>query len=368
MFDSALTLLPLRALSFSRYTRLKRCLLSGAARGADKGATPLRRPMTRANAVGEMFHEVMRLFNESSPHTAVADLRQQFNSVLESTRSQLGASPLTRHLGDPRLWPEVAVIYRALVDLADRRSKSCVDPKSQVFAEKELFSRDGALFGKVDAYFIRDDAIDVVDYKSGTMVDGEQVKQDYADQLYLYAYLVRETHNIYPRTLSLVGKDGAVLSLPPSARRSEDVAADMRGILVRYNRAIADAPPAQLATPSVDSCVFCDMKTGCARFWAALDTLELPSWSHVAIGLQSKPFVKSRLGTGSVELTVETSSIRTPVLNITRLFENRFPGIDFSNHVGQRLMVTNLRQPTITNPRLVEATERTTVVSLRKAQ
>ncbi|MEO7329753.1 MAG: PD-(D/E)XK nuclease family protein [Minicystis sp.] len=362
--DDPLKTLP--SLSFSRYLRLKRCLLSGAAltqNGAWRGMRP---PRVRAQVLGDIFHEVMAGIN-SLPSTSLSqgDFRTQFNAVVSQTHAKIASSPSSRHLGDPSHWPELVDLYRRLADVVEMRRTLEWGVGISTHAERKLTSRDGLLWGQVDAYFMSPEGIDLVDYKSGAILEDDEPKRDYGDQLYFYAYLIHDIYEYYPRSLSLVGRDGGTVQVPPSPARSLALANDVRATLARYNDLVSRARPLEeLANPSSEACLFCDRKAICNKFWSAVPLLSIPQWNHVAIGMQATPLMRTPRGAGWLDLAVEKSSLATQMLKVTRLFEQRFPAIDLEHRVGQRLLFTGLRQANAANPAIVEATERTAIVCL----
>jgi PD-(D/E)XK nuclease superfamily len=314
--------------------------------------------------VGDIFHEVMAIINGMSGSAlTLTAFRSHFNNVVKSTHAKIAAAPPSRHLGDPAHWPELVELYRCLSDVVHRRCSGELGRGVSTQAERSLTSRDGLLSGQVDAYFVSDAGIDLVDYKSSPITDDDGSNKQYEEQLYFYAYLIQENHGVYPRSLSLVGRDGEALKLSPSPERSAALATDMRKTLARYNQELADGATLEdLAAPNRDSCLFCDRKAICERYWAALDGLAVPPWNHVAIGLQCTPLVRTPRGGGWFELGVEKSSIHVPVLKLIRVFEQRFPAVDL-NQVGQRLFLSGLRALGSTSS-VVEATERSTIARL----
>jgi len=362
--EYALETLP--SLSFSRYLRLKGCLLSGAALANANPLRGARPPRLRAQVLGDILHEVMSGINSvTGTSLSQAAFRGRFNAVVSETHAKIAASSSSRHLGDPNYWPELVDVYRRLVDVVEMRRTGERSVGVDTYAERKLTSRDGLLWGQVDAYFLSKDGIDLVDYKSGAVLEGDEPKQDYEDQLYFYAYLVHEAHDVYPRSLGLVGRDGSVVSLPPSPDRSSALAKEMRSLLAHYNEVVSQGRPAEeLASPTSESCLFCDRKAICERFWGALPSLDIPPWNHVAIGVQTTPLVRTARGGGWLELAVEKSSLSAQAIKVTRVFEQRFPAVDLEHRVGQRLLLTGLRQSQTGNASVAEATERSAIICM----
>jgi hypothetical protein len=232
-----------------------------------------------------------------------------------------------------------------------------------IHAEKRIVSKDGLLYGDLDAYFIRPNGMELLDYKTGPIQDEAEVKRDYADQLYFYAYLLLDAYGSYPRSLRLVSRDGSITEVAPEVDRSVDLANEMRSVLSRYNESVARAAgkTETLASPSSDACRFCVAKPTCSSFWKALSSLDLSAGHHVVRGTQTKSLLRSKLGGGSIEIRVHESSLTAELLTVTRVYDARYPEIDLETRVGQELVLTGLRQPNLSNASLAEATGQTVI-------
>lgn len=356
---------PLRSLSFSRYRRLRKCQLSGALLfNQSRGTLP--RPSTgRLQVLGEIFHAVMRTVNKAMgvKPLSPADVRTTFNNVVDDAHARIQAAACSRHLGDPRRWSELTDVYRSVTDLSQMPGRDDSTAKVEVHAEEEIHCKDLLLVGTPDAYFIRSDGIELVDYKSGLVSEGDDSNLEHIEQLYFYAYLIREKYGSYPSALRLIGLNGEVVEVVPAPERSDALASDMKMTLAGYNTLAAQgASPEKAASPRPDSCIFCEAKPICKAFWLALSSMEFPSWNHVALGTLIKPIERSRLGGGSIQLSVEQSSLRTNSLKVARVFEQRYHGVNF-DQVGQRLLLTGLRQAHEGEMSLVEATERSLIIA-----
>lgn len=308
----------------------------------------------------------MSAINEGAGAAASpAEFRALFNSVVSTAAEELRATPSSRHLGEPNHWPELAELYRRLYDVVQRRLRAGAVEAVEACAERTLHSKDGQLWGRPDAYFVSADGIDLVDYKSGALSSEASPKDEYVEQLLFYAYLIQENYGQYPRSLSLIGRDGLVIPVAPAPGRSAILGDQLRSMLDTYNTAVRrQAAAEELATPSAEGCLFCDRKALCSKFWDALPVLETPAWSHVALGSQMGPLIKSARGGGFFELTVERSSLSARVIKVTRVFEARFPDVDLAHRTGQRLLLTSLRYAAGKDVVVVETTERTTIVAM----
>jgi hypothetical protein len=291
------------------------------------------------------------------------EFRAEFNKVIDRVASDTASDPSSQHLGDIRLWPELAEIYRSLSRMVESRRSTSHSAGLQVHSEEMLYSKDKLLGGQLDAFFKDADGIDLVDYKSGAITDSDLPKEDYVNQLYFYAYLLLENYGVYPRSLTLTGKNLESVKLDVSEDRSRELAQEMRALLATYNAAISQPYSLDKFTnPSSDNCVFCDAKPVCSRFWEAAGSMELPPWANSIIGIQSSLMGRSKRGGCTLDLDVERGTIKGSKMKVTRIFESRFPTLH--DHVGQRVMLLNVRLLSSEPLPIAEATDRTAIFAL----
>ncbi len=363
------TLVPIKALSYWRYTRLKKCKLSGAYPNSVIPKAALPNPQTRAQVIGNIFHAQMEAITAliADGNVDGSKFRDSFNLVLNQVSAKLATDSSSNYLGEIASWPEIAEVYSSLSRLVQEKRTAFRTAAVQVFTEKTLHSRDQTLFGQPDAFFVHDDGIDLVDYKSGSLQDDELLKQDYVDQLYFYAFLISENFDRYPRSLRLTAKNLYSVDIPPDQARSLFIATEMRRTLDEYNNSLRlESSPMQFANPATANCVFCDAKPVCTPFWKSATELSLPVWSHAVIGFQSKPMSRTKAGVGILEMLVEMGSITSRALTVTRIFEGRHP--QFQDTPGQHLMLLNLRLVSQSDPPIAEMTDRSIIIPLDTAE
>lgn len=343
---------------------MARCLLSGAYPSSVVSELGKPSTNTRALVIGEILHSQMEFLNGlvSSGNSSPAEFRKGFNTTLEGIARDIERDPGSKHLGDIRLWPELSQIYNSVRALFDYYRESG-NAKREIHPEETIYSKDKVLFGKLDAFFKDDNGIDLVDYKSGAMTDGESLKEDYVRQLYFYAYLLTENDNQYPRKISLIGRDLQAVDLPISPQQSIAIAQDMRDTLQRYNDAISNAtPPEELAKPSVENCKYCDAKAVCSSFWNLASEMALPERAHAVIGIQSSPITTSRRGVSWLNIDIEEGSVNADCLTVSRFDASRYPHI--KDQIGQQLMLLNLRLINSQSPAVAETTDRTIILRM----
>lgn len=344
---------------------MDKCLLSGAY--PSSVVSPTGRPFanSRAQVIGKIFHSQMELVNGliSANNLSPADFRSGFNSTIEGIARDIERDAASRHLGDIRLWPELNEIYTSLRNLLEFHRQSAHNSVIATHSEETLYSRDKLLFGQLDAFFVHDYGIDLVDYKSGVMIEQDAPKEDYVNQLYFYAFLINENFDHYPRKLLLIGRKLQAIELPGSVSRSNEIATQMREVLSKYNSLISESNYLnKISNPRTENCSTCDAKPVCQAFWNAVPEMELPQRAHAVIGTQSKPMERRKRRGSSLQLDLERGSVKSDSLIITQILEDRYPHL--TDTVGQRLMILNLRLLTSDTLAIAEATDRTVIVRM----
>lgn len=354
-------------LSFWRFVRMEKCLLSGAFPEFVVPKIVERLPLSKPQALGEIFHNAMEELNKQfgSRTATLKQLDGLFAKVIsEYQQGKINTNSRARHLGDISLWGEIAPIYRALVDLVSKE-REVSKSGTQVFAEKDLTSKDGILLGRLDAYFLLGESIRLIDYKSGAILEEGQPKRDYVRQLYLYAHLIFETHGIYPSSMALIGRELDAVEIEPSKEGSATIANEMRSVLSSYNAAAEkQVSPLELAKPSVDACTYCDAKPFCPAFWQTVGSLSMEGRNHIIDGCQDGEMVQSLHGASSLKIKVNNGSISQKALSIARLFPKRFP--EFENKAAQRLIITNLSYDESVAPGIASLTDRSQIFCMDK--
>lgn len=151
------------------------------------------------------------------------------------------------------------------------------DSNEQFRADPEVLLKayDGTLQGIVDLVRKSDDGIEIVDYKTGDLLEREnpqhmepQIKPAYTRQLLLYAHLYHQQTGIWPTKVTIGKADGSQsFSFNPDQLEADRLAAEALEMLEQYNE---DARSGSLlATPSEEACRYCAFKAACSSFFGA---------------------------------------------------------------------------------------------------
>jgi len=192
---------------------------------------------------------------------------------------------LDRRFGSPETWPgyhlaRASALLRAreLAAAGGKGRGATETGDAATIRERQFLAFGGKLVGKPDV--IRQH--EVVDYKSGTILEYDEASQSdvvkavYVRQLRIYGFLVKEVLGWWPTRGVLLPFAGAgvEVSLEPNECMRE--AADAVAILDDYNAKVTGgATPDQLADPSPRTCKWCSFKLLCTPLWSAVS----PDWS-----------------------------------------------------------------------------------------
>ena len=106
-----------------------------------------------------------------------------------------------------------AIIY-ATTYLSNRSNLLSEPANVRVFSEKSLVCEYIGLSGIVDKMIVDQDNIDIIDYKSGRVVDeGGNVKLEYIIQLHLYAAMCVHLSLGKIRSLKLIDIEGHIFDI-----------------------------------------------------------------------------------------------------------------------------------------------------------
>jgi RecB family exonuclease len=240
---------------------------------------------------------------------------------------------------DPARWPGYQLKRARLFQVAGRVRALLGDlPAScEVLTEVSLESGDGLLYGRADLV-IRGDRHQIIDYKSGGVLDREtsMPREAYVRQLQLYAYLEQQTSGSWPTSAHLFPLQGAPVEIDVESSVSAALAAEAREALAAYN---AIAPGVQRAEPTPEHCRWCSASSICPAFWAACDESWAPAMSAVA-GAVTRAF-ETKLGGVTIYVEPEAGSLGRDPVAIKNISADALNGA-VEIGVGERVAVCGL--------------------------
>lgn len=300
---------PLTILSPSTAENLRECWLRIAFQRDPKYRRRL--PLKVAAILGEAAHEMSRrvwkgFFDGFADEEVEHRVKFAWDEVLESVL-EMRAGAESRQDLVPGRWPNyqrvrTKAIRSANKAVANRRQHRVGQSTSvtKTYVEGDLVSEVSPLFGRPDRVIVRGSNVEIVDLK--TSRDAEDGMPEKARrQLLLYAALWEEVHGVVPTTLTLEAVGGSRTSVSVTRDRVNAQKESAFKSFTDFNEAVKDpAGIVDLASPSSDTCRFCDYKALCGPFFEGLS--EEWNWYHAEfLGIARGIYGKGEIRTVSLE-------------------------------------------------------------------
>lgn len=211
-------------------------------------------------------------------------------------------------------------------------------PNLELLTEHELKTADGALSGRPDLIAHGDETV-VVDYKSGLVKDGWEIRRTYERQLLLYGALVHECLGFIAKRLLLFSLRQGIIDVPADLSVMQKAATSARQVRIDFNRR---TPGPQPGHPSPTSCRFCPHTPVCDPFWEAVDETWRPEVGLAVRGrLQTHP-EHSAWGQSAMTVKADSGPLGGRVVHINGIAGDRIANAS----EGDRIAVTDLNSHT----------------------
>jgi len=209
-------------------------------------------------------------------------------------------------------------------------------------AEKWYESKDKTIGGKIDLVIEEGNKIEIFDFKTGAITqdylddDGEvysDVKEEYKDQLKLYAYLFYENTGKFPTKLSLVDLAKQKFAVPFSQNECYTVYLESKKLLTTVNSCIDTG--IFKANPTESNCKFCLYRPACSFY---LNQIEICSTFKDVSGFLVNTL---KFQNGNISAYIESGRKR---LTVSNLPEEMFDELNESH--TKKLYFFNLKRET----------------------
>lgn len=146
-------------------------------------------------------------------------------------------------------------------------------------SEKWFESKDKLIAGKIDLVIEAEHEAEIIDFKTGAITqdvlddDGEifsDIKEEYKEQLKLYAYLYSETNGKFPTQLSLVDLAKQKFTIDFTESECNIIFEEAKELLKATNESISSEKFE--ANPSEANCKYCLYRPACLFFLKYLET------------------------------------------------------------------------------------------------
>ena len=303
--------------SFLMDTTLRKC-------GRPKLHMP---PKTFNNVIGTIIHKVYQYVNTGSLERDEEKITQFWQNECKKHTENISAEyPSLRNI--------MIADYDAMFDTIDVvcnasnnvKFSTTNDTKIQKPNEHEVELK-GLLRGSIDKVKANSNGYEIIDYKTGKYQDENgNIKQDYIDQLNLYAYMLEECEGVTVNKLTILDIKGNEIDVPYYKSEKRNVLNAVKALIDKINDSIDKKCTDTLINSSQDNCNFCTCYHLCNK------RCDLPESSfHIIEGTVTKVWnqdqISIRTHTGD---EVIVSKLR--VLNIE----------DIDTLIGKTLIFVNL--------------------------
>lgn len=330
------TLSLLKRISPSRYTAINSCPYRVVL--SNSYAKPLL-PYPPTTHLGNVIHECIRLIFTRQIRTN-ADLEKMWNSFLTKEENKLADmgfdfySPLSENVPGYTLKKyQVKSLFKDQDKVDLKETKSI---KVNILNEKWLESQDSLIGGYVDIIFNLNDYTKITDFKSGKILFEEgEIKEEYEDQLKLYAYLHNEVYKKYPNELSIIDMEKKEYSVVFTPQECETLASKSKDLLSEINRLIKLNDLEALAKPDLAKCKNCLYRPACNFYW------ELPMSETGSIFRDIRGNVSNvrQFNNGDLNVALVTDSEELTISHITNVHLPFLTGA-----VGKEVAFYNVKQ------------------------
>jgi CRISPR/Cas system-associated exonuclease Cas4 (RecB family) len=325
-------------ISASQFYSMKNCAYKSLLAEAF-GKKPLL-PLSPNAYLGTVLHKMLELISTGAIKNE-SELNSKFDSeiiVMENDLKEKGFDFFVP------LQMNVRAFGQRVIQLK-KHLRSATSPQKRqggikFTSEKWFESKDKLLGGKMDLIIESEDRTEIIDFKTGAITEDvlddngeayQEIKDEYQDQLRLYAYLFFEGTGKFPTQLSLVDLAKQKFTVEFSEEECKSVYEEAKLLLIETNKCVDTST--FKANPSETNCKYCLYRPACSFYLQYQGTEN--SFNDVC-GLV-KDVVLYR--NGNVSVFVEKGNIK---ISITGFTANNLEY--FNSNKGKQINLFNLRK------------------------
>jgi len=300
----------LNRISPSKYFSLQACILREIW-SADTQINGLL-PAAAIIKIGTVAHKVLELTVKGSVKNE-EDAVKQWDIEVKAIEEEMSSNWLEKHLlplSKRARYYEVKrqqclIMVRSILL---RGGISGITRHSSIQAEVWVESHNGKVAGKIDVVRQTSEGIQIVDYKTGAVLDidagTDVVKQEYQQQLKIYAALYNEKYCNWPEHLVILTLGHKEYDIPFTRKECTELLEKASARLDEVNVMITSAyNTKELANPTPDNCRYCAYRPACEAYWAARDLTGL--WPIDCFG---RIIDKRVLNNGNLRITLSNGT------------------------------------------------------------
>lgn len=296
-------------------------------------------PYPPANHLGNVIHECIRLIitNKIRTNTEFIESWNRLLAKEEKVLEGLGFGFLTPLSENVPGYTIKKLQVKSLLKCQDKMEV----PESRktnisILTEKWLEAQDSLIGGFADIIINLNGYTKLSDFKSGKiiLVEGE-VKEEYEDQLKLYAYLHNEVFGKYPDELSIIDLEKNEYSITFTPQECEVLAEKSRKALSEINGLIEKNEREALAKPDPENCKRCLYRPACDFYW----NLPLSETDLIFRDVRGNLTTVKQFRNGNLNATLNTDYKELTVSHITSEYLSFLTGA-----VGKEVAFYNVKQ------------------------
>lgn len=229
------------------------------------GVPSLSLPSNRNAILGTIIHKIYELTTKGELKS-FQDLQQKWEELVAIEKNKLIATYPTLRNADINDYVKRNSAFRYAMQMMRNtaNSPSDKDGARQIFSEKRLDCSSLGLRGIADKIIVDGDYFDIVDYKSGHVVDDAgNIKEEYRVQLHLYAAMYQTQSMGTPRKLSLIDIAGDYYDVPYDEAFGKSLLADVQTALSQLNQTVRSQDFVGYAKPELMMCPNCGCRHIC---------------------------------------------------------------------------------------------------------
>lgn len=325
-------------ISPSQFYSMKNCAYKSLLAEAF-GKKPLL-PVSPNAYFGTVLHKMLELISKGAVRSE-DDFNRMFAEQVKTVEENLQIQgydfiiPLQKNVKDFGM--KKILLKKHLRALSEQPPKAS---SAKYYPEKWFESKDKLIAGKIDLVIETDAEVEIIDFKTGAITldvlddAGEtfsEVKQEYKEQLKLYAYLYFENTGNYPTVLCLVDLAKQKFSVSFSQSECNSIYDEAKQLLYSTNESITKGT--FTANPTEANCKYCLYRPACSFFLKQLET----DYSFNDVSGSVKNVVKYQNGNVSVFLQSGERQI-----TVTSLPSEKYDELNESRN--KQISIYNLRK------------------------
>lgn len=261
---------PLERISPSRFIALQGCQLREIWQ-SQKEVSPLI-PVNTNAVIGILIHRMLELTYKGFIRTD-DDIVVKWEEEVWAVEQAMRKNPLEADLlpiSQSRNYEVKKLRCFLLLQRLLKEKHRINSSKARIYSEVWLETADKKIGGKVDLIRQTNTGIQLVDFKSGNIIEKffNTVKSEYQTQIKLYAALYHEVTGLWPDRLTLIGLDRVETDIEYSPGEATYLLSAAKDLMKTINSNISSHGQEFFAFPKPENCYYCNFRPACKKYWS----------------------------------------------------------------------------------------------------